>query len=41
MVDEKELAKKESIIYSMTLEERANPDILNVSRKKGLLMEQE
>ncbi|MDD3218587.1 MAG: signal recognition particle protein [Lachnospiraceae bacterium] len=36
MVDEKELAKKESIIYSMTLEERANPDILNVSRKKRI-----
>lgn len=36
MVDEKDLARKESIIYSMTLEERRNPDILNVSRKQRI-----
>lgn len=31
--DEKALGKTEAIIYSMTKEERANPDILNPSRK--------
>lgn len=39
-IDENEvegsLKKVESIIYSMTLEERANPDILNPSRKNRI-----
>ncbi|HJD41108.1 MAG TPA: signal recognition particle protein [Candidatus Blautia stercoripullorum] len=33
MVDEKELARKEAMILSMTPRERSNPDILNPSRK--------
>jgi len=33
MVDEDAMHRTESIIYSMTPAERANPDILNVSRK--------
>lgn len=33
MIDEKDLARKEAMIHSMTPEERANPDILNISRK--------
>ena len=33
MVDEKELARKEAMILSMTPKERSNPDILNPSRK--------
>lgn len=32
-IDEKDLARKEAIIYSMTPKERANPDLLNPSRK--------
>lgn len=32
-VDERELARNEAIIYSMTPKERANPDLLNPSRK--------
>ncbi|WP_230397322.1 signal recognition particle protein [Novisyntrophococcus fermenticellae] len=32
-IDEKDLARKEAIIYSMTPQERANPDLLNPSRK--------
>ncbi|MDO5702854.1 MAG: signal recognition particle protein, partial [Lachnospiraceae bacterium] len=36
MVDEKQLKRTESIIYSMTPKERANPDILNVSRKRRI-----
>ena len=36
IVDEKALAKKEAIIYSMTPEERSNPDLLNFSRKKRI-----
>lgn len=36
MVDEKELARKEAMILSMTPQERANPDILNVSRKNRI-----
>ena len=33
MADEKELKKREAIIMSMTAKERANPDLLNPSRK--------
>jgi signal recognition particle subunit SRP54 len=33
---EKQMARIESIIYSMTLEERRNPDILNPSRKRRI-----
>ena len=32
-MDEKKMARIEAIIYSMTLEERRNPDVLNPSRK--------
>ena len=31
--NEKKMAQMEAIIYSMTLEERRNPDLLNPSRK--------
>ena len=33
MVDEKELARTEAIVFSMTKKERANPKLLNPSRK--------
>jgi len=33
-IDEKSLSKVEAIICSMTRKERANPDLLNASRKK-------
>ena len=33
MIDEKDLARKEAMIHSMTPEERENPDLLNTSRK--------
>ena len=36
MIDEKDMARKEAIILSMTPKERANPDLLNPSRKKRL-----
>ncbi|MFV0528625.1 MAG: signal recognition particle protein [Lachnospiraceae bacterium] len=36
MVDEKELAKKEAMILSMTPAERSNPALLNVSRKQRI-----
>lgn len=36
MIDEKALARNEAIIYSMTPAERANPDILNPSRKNRI-----
>lgn len=36
MIDEKALARNEAIILSMTPQERANPDILNPSRKKRI-----
>ena len=36
MVDEKQLARIEAIIHSMTLKERANPDLLNLSRKQRI-----
>ena len=32
-IDEKDMARKEAIIYSMTPKERSNPDLLNPSRK--------
>lgn len=35
-VDDKKLARTEAIIQSMTPEERANPDIMNISRKRRL-----
>ena len=34
--DEKQLCKIEAIIYSMTKEERSNPDIINPSRKQRI-----
>ena len=36
MIDEKDMARKEAIILSMTPKERANPDILNPSRKRRI-----
>ena len=36
MIDEKDLARKEAIVLSMTPKERANPDLLNVSRKRRI-----
>ena len=36
MVDEKDLARKEAIILSMTKRERSNPDILNITRKQRI-----
>ena len=36
MPDDKAIRKIESIIYSMTPQERANPDIINVSRKRRI-----
>jgi len=33
LIDEKDLARKEAIIMSMTPKERANPDLINPSRK--------
>ncbi|HIS62902.1 MAG TPA: signal recognition particle protein [Candidatus Scybalomonas excrementigallinarum] len=35
-IDEKQMARTEAIIHSMTPEERANPDIVNPSRKKRI-----
>ena len=35
-VDEKQMARTEAIILSMTPQERANPDILNLSRKQRI-----
>lgn len=35
-IDEKQIGKTEAIIRSMTKEERANPDIVNPSRKKRI-----
>jgi signal recognition particle subunit SRP54 len=35
-VDEKQLARQEAIILSMTEKERENPDVLNSSRKKRI-----
>ena len=36
MIDEKDMARKEAIIYSMTPEERRNPSVLNASRRKRI-----
>ena len=36
MIDEKDLARKEAMILSMTPQERANPAIVNVSRKQRI-----
>ena len=36
MIDEKDMSRKEAIILSMTPKERANPDLLNPSRKKRI-----
>lgn len=36
MIDEKDMARKEAIILSMTPKERSNPDVLNVSRKQRI-----
>jgi signal recognition particle subunit SRP54 len=36
MIDEKDMARKEAIILSMTPKERSNPDLLNLSRKKRI-----
>ena len=36
MIDEKDLARKEAIVLSMTPKERSNPEILNVSRKQRI-----
>ena len=36
MIDEKDMARKEAITLSMTPKERANPDLLNPSRKKRI-----
>ena len=36
MIDEKDMARKEAIILSMTPKERANPDLLNPSRKNRI-----
>ena len=36
MIDEKDMARKEAMILSMTPAERSNPDLLNVSRKKRI-----
>ena len=36
MIDEKDMARKEAIILSMTPKERGNPDLLNPSRKKRI-----
>ncbi len=35
-IDEKDMARKEAIILSMTPKERSNPDLLNLSRKKRI-----
>ena len=35
-IDDKQLVRVESIIYSMTPQEREEPDILNASRKKRI-----
>ena len=35
-IDEKAMARNEAIIYSMTAKERANPDLLNPSRKNRI-----
>lgn len=36
MIDEKDLSRKEAIVRSMTPKERANPDLMNISRKRRI-----
>ena len=36
MIDEKDMARKEAMIHSMTPAERSNPDLLNPSRKNRI-----
>jgi signal recognition particle subunit SRP54 len=36
MIDEKQMTRTEAIILSMTPKERANPDILNLPRKRRI-----
>ncbi len=36
MVDEKQMARQEAIVLSMTREERANPDLINMKRKQRI-----
>jgi len=36
MIDEKDMARKEAIILSMTPKERSNPNLLNISRKQRI-----
>ena len=36
MINEKDLARKDAIILSMTPKERSNPELLNISRKKRI-----
>ena len=36
MVDEKDMARKEAIVLSMTPKERENPDLINPSRKQRI-----
>ncbi|MCD8069587.1 MAG: signal recognition particle protein, partial [Lachnospiraceae bacterium] len=36
MIDEKQMARTEAIVYSMTPEERRNPKLLNISRKQRI-----
>ena len=36
MIDEKDLARKEAMILSMTPKERSNPEILNLKRKQRI-----
>ncbi len=36
MVDEKQMARQEAIVLSMTKEERANPDLINMKRKQRI-----
>ncbi len=36
MIDEKQMARTEAIIYSMTPQERRNPKLLNLSRKRRI-----
>ncbi len=35
-IDESQLTKMEAMIYSMTFEERNNPDVINPSRKRRI-----
>jgi signal recognition particle subunit SRP54 len=35
-IDEKQMARTEAIVHSMTPKERANPDLINMSRKQRI-----